>query len=221
MERETNWERYARYYALIQQPLLHRILKALVFDRILGSYGRLLRAVAFERAIEILEFGCGTGYVNLYLSRRFSTRGITAIDKSPAMLDITRSVLARVGCRKSLVHGDFLQVELPCQYDLVHSQGVIEHFSGPLRLELLRRHFLATRPGGWCIVFFPTPSASYRMCRPLLRAAGLWGFHDEVPLKARDVIREMTRVGFALVAIDTVFRYTLTEAGILFRRPSP
>lgn len=208
----TDWDEYE----ISPDSFFHR---KLLLNRISKSYRRILKNVDFDRPIKILEFGCGTGYVNLLLCDLFDVKEITLVDFNKDMLETTKNTLENINCKKSFLNKDFFEINLSDKYNLVHSAGVIEHLKKTKRLELLKKHYKTTKPGGFCMVYFPTPTRSYRLFRKIHEKLNSWKFHDEVPLKKERVIEEMKDFGFKPIGIDYFWRYYLTEVGVLFRRP--
>lgn len=94
------YERIARYYDLIHQPLTVDV-------------GYVL-TLAAKKGGPILELGCGTGRLLLPLARAGYT--VTGVDNSPAMLAIARQRLAQepaaVQARVTLVETDMLTLKL-------------------------------------------------------------------------------------------------------------
>ena len=52
---------------------------------------------------------------------------------------------------------------------------------------MIKKHFIAAKKGGVVIITYPTPTISYRITRKILEILSLWEFHDERPLKAKEV----------------------------------
>jgi SAM-dependent methyltransferase len=86
-----------------------------------------------------------------------------------------------------LHNGDVLNLALPCQMDLVFSVGLIEHFDLAGTQRAVRAHFDFLKPGGIAVISFPTPTLLYRIARRTAELSGKWIFHDERPLRLREV----------------------------------
>jgi trans-aconitate methyltransferase len=77
----------------------------------------------------VLEIGCGTGTITkaLYGVREFPSTKFCATDVDPAMVNSTRQ---RMGTLDVAVYAqDALNSRFPTQADVVHSHGMLEHFS--------------------------------------------------------------------------------------------
>jgi ubiquinone/menaquinone biosynthesis C-methylase UbiE len=103
---------YAVYDALVLEPLLDRIAAA-------------------TPGAAALDLGCGTGAV----TARLASRGfrVTAVDHSPAMIDVAREKLAAAGLESAV---DFRVAEITTlpfadgSFDVVTCQRVLHHVPG-------------------------------------------------------------------------------------------
>lgn len=182
------------------------------------AYSGLLEEINFDNSIEILEFGCGTGYSNKWFCQRYRVKKITLIDLNKRMLNIAKNTLSKVQCETEFINMDFFNFKSNKQYDIVHSQGVVEHFESKKRYELLKKHCEATKIKGYCIIFFPIPSKSYLFFRKIAEFLSIWNFPDEVPLKRKIIVEEMKSLGFVAIKSNFFRKYFLTEMGIIFKR---
>jgi cyclopropane fatty-acyl-phospholipid synthase-like methyltransferase len=211
MRTTTDWDKYesdpnsffTRYFFL---------------NSVISAYSDLLADLDFEKPIEILEFGCGTGYIDKWLCQKFNVKNVTLIDSNKRMLNIAKKTLSKVQCETEFIEMDFFNFKTSKQYDIVHSQGVIEHFEPKKRYALLKKHYDSTKPGGYCIVYSPTPSKPYLFFRKLAEKSGFWKFPDEVPLDDKIIIEEMTSLGFIKIKSNVFWKYFLTEVGIIFKK---
>lgn len=185
------------------------------------AYSDLLKDIDYKKPIDVLEFGCGTAYISRWLCKRFNVKRITLIDSNKDMLNIAKKTLSDLSLDKEFVEMDFFNFETNKQYDLVHSQGVIEHFEPDKRKELLKKHYDMTKAGGYCIVYSPTPSKPYLFFRKLGEIFGIWIFSDEVPLREKIIIEEMKSIGFIPIKSNVFWKYFLTEVGIIFKKGVP
>ena len=207
----TNWDMYVSN----PKSLISRLF---FLNFVIRGYSNLLKPVVFDKPIEIIEFGSGTGYTNRWLCKRFNVSRLSMVDLNNRMLELSKETLASVDCRTDFINEDFFSIECDKKYDIVHSQGVIEHFEDKKRHELLRKHCASTKENGYCIIYFPVPTKSYRFFRKMAELMGLWPFTDEIPLPASVVIKEMRSLGFSEVRKNVFWKYFLTETGIIFRK---
>jgi SAM-dependent methyltransferase len=126
----------------------------------------------FQRPIDALDLGCGTGR---YFSAVPCAKTITGVDASTAMLEMARTPIDgdRIAARVSLVLGDlFTEPFSPGSFDLVYSIGVLaEH--APLNITVVQRVHDLLRAGGrfaFSTVHPESPSVNRTTARTLAHA---------------------------------------------------
>jgi SAM-dependent methyltransferase len=150
-------------------------------------------AQLLDRAIpgdaRIVEIGCGTGQMSLYLAR--GDRVILAADLSRAALRLGADAAARYAIRNV----QFLETDLlrpgvkPGVFDVVYSSGVLHHNANPGAAFAAIAQL--ARPGGVVVV-------------------GLYNAIARIPLRLRRVVARLTR--FHVVPFDPVLRDRRHEA---------
>jgi SAM-dependent methyltransferase len=141
----------------------------------------------FDQAIpanaRILEVGCGTGQMSLYLARE---------DRVVVGADLTRESLllgAAAARRFGLNQVQFIETDLHCPglragaFDVVYSSGVLHHTPDP-RAAFAKIARLA-RPGGMIVL-------------------GLYNAYARIPLRLRRLVARMS--GYRLIPFDPVLR---------------
>jgi SAM-dependent methyltransferase len=144
---------------------------------------------AIPREARVVEVGCGTGQMSLYLAR--AERVIVAADLSRAALVLGAAAARRYG----IDNVQFAETDLhrpglrPSAFDVVYSSGVLHHTPNP------RRAFAAlaqlARPGG-------------------IIAVGVYNAVARVPLRLRRTVARFTR--FRIVPFDPVLKERRHEA---------
>jgi 2-polyprenyl-3-methyl-5-hydroxy-6-metoxy-1,4-benzoquinol methylase len=141
-------------------------------------------AQMLDRAIPgdatVLDLGCGTGQMSLYLAR--ADRVVVGADLSLPSLRLAAAAARRFGLRVRFVQTDLHQPALPeAAFDVVYSSGVLHHTPDP-RAAFARVARLA-KPGGMIVL-------------------GLYNAIARIPLRVRRVVARFT--GFP--PFDTVLR---------------
>jgi len=124
-----------------------------------------LEAVGPVTGLRVLELGCGAGDLSVELLRRGAR--LTALDVSPAMLDLARSRADGFEATFMVARAEDTGLP-PDSFDLVVGKAVLHHVDVPAAAAEIRR---VLRPGGRA-VFFENQDRN-----PLLRMARrrLWG----------------------------------------------
>jgi SAM-dependent methyltransferase len=113
-------------------------------------------ATDMRKPLRILDAGCGTGESTSYLVHMNPGAEVVAIDLSNEALSVAKERLQRAipdqVSRATFVHKSIFDVaELPGQFDLINSVGVIHHTPDPLRA--LRALADKLAPGGLMHIF--------------------------------------------------------------------
>ncbi len=81
--------------------------------------------------VKVLEIGCGTA-IDAYYLTQFTKAEVFATDISPDAIEVAKEIGKFFGCKISLLVDDATNMHFPDNsFDIVFSQGVIEHFEDP------------------------------------------------------------------------------------------
>jgi SAM-dependent methyltransferase len=152
-----------------------------------SEFARLLdRAIAGDA--RILELGCGTGQMSLFLAT--ADRVVVGADLARASLELAEAARDRFGVRRAL----FVETDLRAPglrrgaFDVVYSSGVLHHTPDP------RASFAAVarlvRPGGIVVV-------------------GLYNAYARLPHRVRRAVARLS--GFRWIPLDPVLRERRAE----------
>jgi len=118
------------------------------------------------------------------LLKKFKPTKYTVIDNNENGLQKLRNRAPVV----NNIYGNVLDLDnLDMKADLVYSVGLIEHFKPEDLDKVIANHFKLVESGGLVIITFPTPTFLYRMTRKVAEMLNMWIFHDETPLKFKEV----------------------------------
>jgi len=202
MKVATNWDRYCKRIK-ISQITLGIIWKA---------YADLLCGIHFQEPIKIIELGCGTAHNTLQISKLFPVDKVTLVDFNPNVLDVARKKLSSLKCEKEFLLQDLLSLDLSEKYDIVHSQGLLEHYTLEQQRKLFRLHKDLLTADGVAIILVPTPSFAYRLWRGTFERLRLWIYSDETALSEAEFTKGLESSGLQILKMKL---YHLTELGAL------
>lgn len=99
--------------------------------------------------LEVLEVGCGNGYVAQALVERFRIR-LDAFDYSPDLIAIAQARdLSRAMGRAAFRHGDVLALDAVARYDLIFTERVLQNLvDWAAQQQALANIAAALKPGG-------------------------------------------------------------------------
>lgn len=103
----------------------------------------------------ILELGCGSGALSRQLIKKTGTRAIL-LDNEDVAIEYAELVCKDVRDNAEIVLGDAFHLIWPDEtFDLVHSTGLIEHFSEESIDKLIGEHVRVLKKGGYAYILVP------------------------------------------------------------------
>lgn len=163
----------------------------LTLARLTAAFGRI-------DGLNTIELGSGRGDLSVLLARRGAN--VTLFDASDRGLDQARRRFDRLDLPARFERGDMLGAleAQRGQFDVALSSGVIEHFRGDERTQVIRAHHDVLVPGGMSIISVPNAHClPYRLWKVYLERRGCWPYGMEIPYTKRELLRRAGRAGFA------------------------
>jgi len=207
--KRTDWNKYSFKDSFIRKLFLKSVW---------NGYKKLLNSSNLNNDIKILELGSGTGYNSFNLTKEFRVSKVTLVDSNKGALAASKKRFKNY--KVEFINDDVMKLKEKDEYDLVHSQGLIEHFQGRNLNKIISVHTNFVKKGGYLLLFYPTPTLTYKVIRKVGELLKLWIFSDEVPLRSEYVKKLVEKKGFRLVNSTRILKYTITEDGLLFKKIS-
>lgn len=150
----------------------------------------------------VAELGAGAGTHAFLFARRGARAAV--VDRSPAALRLAEELFRTESLAVEPIDADLLQP--PPQhrdsFDVVMSFGVVEHYRGKQRVDVVRAHFDWLRPEGVALVSVPNSLCpSYRGWKWWLERSGRWEFGYEQPFSPSELRRAGAIAGATDIAI--------------------
>jgi glycosyltransferase involved in cell wall biosynthesis/SAM-dependent methyltransferase len=152
-------------------------------------------------APRVLEVGAGSAAASRLLAQRI-TGNVVAFDLLPQAVRVARR-LAPPGLngRLALVAADAFQAPFADEsFDLVFSQGLVEHFPDPHAI--LEAHARLVRPGGWLVINVPQALNPYTLYKHWKMSRGSWPPGWETQFSPHALARVAAPLGLDIVALD-------------------
>jgi len=164
-----------------------------VKDSLRAQFGSLID-------LKTIELGSGRGDLSVMLAEEGAE--VTLLDVNSAALESAVLRFARLGLRAATVQCDLRDAQGVSggPFDVALSIGVIEHFRGSARTDVLRAHYNALRPGGMAIVSVPHAwCLPYRAWKAYLELRGWWPYGLEIPYSKSELAGRAREAGFGLI----------------------
>lgn len=151
------------------------------------AYKKLLKDVNLDDP-KILELGSGSGANSLKIAEIFKTRDITLVDFNESALEVSKRLkeASDLDLDIKYLNQNILELDLDRKFDIVHSEGLIEHFYGEDRVAAFKSHIDFCAQDGFIIIFVPRKSIQYDLFKWFYQRIGKWVW-DEEPLATQEL----------------------------------
>jgi ubiquinone/menaquinone biosynthesis C-methylase UbiE len=185
----------------------HKLFNRLLYAAHFRHYRRLLEGVLPPEP-EILELGAGSGVIPRRIVKEWGGRA-TLVDSNEKAREL---FLAGAAPDEKIEYilGDVLDLNLPTAFDLVYSDGLIEHF--PEKERVMAAHTRPLKPSGHIVLFVPCNSFVFRT---VTRFGPDMGYEERYTLPA--LVRLCREHGLEVLRTTSYF----FEVGVLCRRRRP
>lgn len=121
---------------------------------------------------KIIEIGAGTGVDSLYLAKKYKA-SVFCLDFSEVALRKIKKNFEKHNLRCKIVKASLRKIPYPNNYfDIVFSNGVLEHFKNPLRVILEQKRVL--KKGGLLVIGVPYKYTLYTLKKLILIFLNKW-----------------------------------------------
>lgn len=146
----------------------------------------------------ILEVGCGKG--NELIECANMGLQCVGLDYSEEALALFRHRLSTMNIPVTLLKGDARMLPFgEAEFDIVYSQGVLEHFRD--ELPVLNEQYRVLKPGGFVIVEVPNKWTLYTVYKKIMMMFNLWAPGWETQYSPRMLQRLIEQADFLKVDI--------------------
>jgi cyclopropane fatty-acyl-phospholipid synthase-like methyltransferase len=209
---KTNWE---NYHGNLRQATIGRIPQYFHWK----AYLHFLKRIVTDEKIDILELGSGTGINTFKMCDYFDVRSVTLVDSNSLALRMSEKMFKPLTIKKTFIKEDVTKFHAERKFHLVHSHGVIEHFSVTVMHELVEKHIDLARPDGYVIIFVPTPTGNYIRFRKACETLHIWPFPDERPVSKEEIISQTSRYN-TLIVDSIIYSVLYPTLGLLIKKIS-
>ncbi len=146
---------------------------------------------------KVLELGCGTGINSVLMALRGAK--VTLLDSSREALEIVDKILDIFSQDGDIIHGNALEHDFDGEFDIVHSEGVIEHFLGKERQKIIDAHSQALKKNGKAVIIAPNSKCPpYRVGKFISEKLGVWMHGGEYPFSRKELEFRVKRSGLRI-----------------------
>lgn len=131
--------------------------------------------VNLKNDAKVLEIGAGTAIDSAYLAKEFPHLRFYGTDISQRSIDLGNKIIKAMGAKVELVLDDATKSKFDDEFfDLIFSQGVVEHFSDPSLI--MREQVRILKNGGYLVIDVPQKYNPYTIYKHRAIKRGEWPY---------------------------------------------
>lgn len=155
-----------------------------------------------SKAANVLEIGCGTAIDSHYLSKSFGDIAFWASDISKEAVEVARKTGEMLGSKVNLIVADVETMRFDDGFfDLVFSQGVMEHFKDPL--PAMKEQARVLKTGGYLVVDVPQKFNPYTIYKHRRLKEGIWPCGWESEFSFRDLKKLGSKLNLDVIDVGS------------------
>jgi ubiquinone/menaquinone biosynthesis C-methylase UbiE len=190
---QSIWTTYLSQENLRQTIETHRVQRRLLLELL-----RKYVVLAGGPRARVLEIGCGTG-IDSYILAEATEAKVFGSDLLPESVALAHKLSTEFARDVEFFVDDACAMNVPdSSFDVVFSQGVVEHFSDPTAI--MSEQTRIVRPGGYVVVDVPQTFSLYTLTKKREIRRGTWPFGWETQYSYRSLSALGRR--FGLVPVD-------------------
>ncbi|MEA1959077.1 MAG: class I SAM-dependent methyltransferase [Chloroflexota bacterium] len=149
----------------------------------------------------VLEVGCGSGRILTKIAGELNCKCI-GVDVEEGSFPAVSFYSRQEGVQVETIKGDGFSLPFKGKtFDVVYSEGVIEHFPLERSAEMIREHSRVCKPGGLVIISVPNKFALFHSFTKLLLGPRFL-FYPEASLSNAHLSKMMSKTGLIPIARD-------------------
>jgi cyclopropane fatty-acyl-phospholipid synthase-like methyltransferase len=150
------------------------------------TYKRFIRNLNLSNNSKILELGCGIGRNSLKISKIYDCK-VTLVDNCETALKRAKFTFQKNNTKANFINKDIFKLKLKEEFDLVFSEGLIEHYTGKDRRMIFKIHKNLTKKEGHVLILAPHLTKTYRFFKSFYKSLKLWRY-KELPFSEKEII---------------------------------
>ncbi len=180
--------------------------------RVFKIYKKFLRKIKIKNP-KIVELGCGSGELTARLIKKCGGTA-TLIDNSKEALKLAARNFENQEIKAKFLLKDVFKYKPKEKFDIVHSEGLIEHFIGKKQKEMIEAHKRFLKKNGFIIITVPRPAWYYKIWKWFLEKTNRWPFGFEKALNKYELKKILEDCELKVLDFFEYSRYSFALAKI-------
>lgn len=180
--KETVWDKYWQENRFDNKQIIKNLKSSYIWEDIrkiildkFGSFNNL----------KTIELGSGRGEMSLLMA--LEGTDVTLVDESEFALKEAEKLYKEFDCKPRLIKKNVFNLKNE-DYDIALSFGLVEHFKGEIRFDIINKHYNLIKKGGIIIISVPNANCfPYRIYKFVTTLTGFWKYGLEIPYSEKEL----------------------------------
>lgn len=200
---EKNWENYWKN--------VPSFIDIIYRWSIWPNYEKFINRIS-KKNLKILELGSGLGLNTIKILKNFGGEA-TLIDFSSYAIEKSKKLFRKNNLEARFIRKNILDIKFNEKFDLVFSEGLLEHFNKNDRTKAFDVHMKSVKKGGYVMIFVPIKSKMYNICSFFFNLLGM--NFVEYPFTEKEV-NKLSKIHGGRVIMKT--KFSLYWKGFLIKK---
>ena len=160
---------------------------------------------------KVIELGCGSGEITARIIKMYGGSA-TLVDNSKEAVILASKNFKKYKIKAKFIQKDLFKFKPQEKFDIVHSEGLIEHFLGEKRNKIIEVHKKCVKKDGFIIISVPRPVWYYKIAKWLLEKVNKWPFGFEHAINSYELKEILENNGLRVLESVNRFRYAFALA---------
>jgi cyclopropane fatty-acyl-phospholipid synthase-like methyltransferase len=181
-------------------------------NKVFGIYQEFFSKLKIKNP-KIIELGCGSGEITARLIKMYGGSA-TLVDNSKEAISLTSKNFKKYKIKAKIIQKDLFKFKPQEKFDIVHSEGLIEHFLGGKQNKIIEVHKKCVKKDGFIIISVPRPVWYYKIAKCLLEKVNKWPFGFEKAMNKNDLKKALENCDLKVLEVLEYNRYSFALAKI-------
>ena len=181
-------------------------------NEIFEIYQKILDKLGIKNP-KVIELGCGSAELTARIMRKYGGSA-TLVDNSKDALVLASKAFKEYKLKARLVKKDLFDFEPEEKFDIVHSEGLIEHFLNENQKNIVNVHKSFLKKNGFLLICVPRPAWYYKIAKWILEKTNKWPFGFEKAMTKYELKKALENCDLKVLKFLEHSRYSFALAKI-------
>jgi cyclopropane fatty-acyl-phospholipid synthase-like methyltransferase len=204
----NNWDVF--WLKNVSSSFLYKNVLKIHHNRVFKIYQKFLNQLKIKNP-KIIELGCGSGELTARIIKNYGGSA-TLLDNSKEAIFLASKKFEKYGIKVKLLKKDLFKFKPKEKFDIVHSEGLIEHFLDEKQRKIIDAHKKHVKKDGYIIISIPRPAWYYKITKWILEKTNKWPFGFENAMNKYELKKALENCGLKVLETFEHHRYSFALA---------